>query len=48
MQRGGGGKQAIFLKKINNYNDLCVVGWAETATLHDFQEEDYALRNTVQ
>ena len=44
-----GQKTAIFLKKIrNNYNDLCVVGWAETAILHDFQQEDYALRNAVQ
>lgn len=32
----------------NSYNDLCAVGWEETAILHDFQQEDYALRNTVQ
>ena len=49
MQRGGGKKQAILFKTIrNNYDDLCVVGWEETAILHDFQQEDYALRNTVQ
>lgn len=45
----GGKKQAANFKTVrSNYNDLCTVGWEETAILYDFQEEDYALRNTAQ